>query len=53
MLEGHTDAELMEVAKGFLALYKGVMLEKSIGKNSNEIKKSWVRIAYSVYMTSR
>jgi len=53
MLEGHTDAELMEVAKGLLALYKGIMLEKSIGKNPKEIKKSWVRIAYSVYMTSK
>ena len=53
MLEGHNDAELMEVAKGLLALYKGIMLEKSIGKNSKEVKKSWVRIAYSVYMTSK
>ena len=53
MLGGHSDAELMEVAKGLLALYKGIMLEKSIGKNPKEIKKSWVRIAYSVYMTSK
>jgi len=53
MLEGHSDTELMEVAKGLLALYKGIMLEKSIGKNPKEIKKSWVRIAYSVYMTSK
>ena len=53
MLEGHNDAELLEVAKGLLALYKGIMLEKSIGKNPKEIKKSWVRIAYSVYMTSK
>ena len=53
MLEGHSDGELMEVAKGLLALYKGIMLEKSIGKNPKEIKKSWVRIVYSVYMTSK
>jgi len=53
MLEGHSDAELMEVTKGLLALYKGIMLEKSIGKNPKEIKKSWVRIVYSVYMTSK
>ena len=53
MLENFTDAELMEVVKGLLALYKGIMLEKSIGKNANEIKRSWVRIAYSVYMTSK
>ena len=50
--QGHSDEELMEVAKGLLALYKGIMLEKSIGKNPKEIKKSWVRIVYSVYMTS-
>jgi len=53
ILEDHSDAELMEVAKGLLALYKGIMLEKSIGKNPKEIKKSWVRIVYSVYMTSK
>ncbi len=53
MLEVHNDAELLEVAKGLLALYKGIMLEKSIGKNPKEIKESWVRIVYSVYMTSK
>jgi len=53
ILEGHSDEELMEVAKGLLALYKGIMLEKSIGKNPKEIKKTWVRIVYSVYMTSK
>ena len=37
MLEGHNDEELMEVAKGLLALYKGIMLEKSIGKNRSKI----------------
>ena len=53
MLEGHNDEELMEVARGLLALYKGIMLEKSIGKNPKEIKKTWVRIVYSVYVTSK
>ncbi len=53
ILEGRSDAELIEVAKGLLALYKGIMLEKSIGKNPKEIKKSWVRIVYSVYMTKK
>lgn len=53
MLEGHSDAELMEVARGLLALYKGIILEKTIGKNPKEIKKTWVRIVYSVYMTSK
>ena len=53
MLEGHSDEELMEVARGLLALYKGIMLEKSIGKNPKEIKKTWVRIVYSVYITSK
>ena len=53
MLGGHSDAELMEVAKGLLTLYKGIMLEKSIGKNPKEIKKTWVRIVYSVYTTSK
>ncbi len=53
ILEGRSDEELMEVAKGLLALYKGIMLEKSIGKNPKEIKKAWVRITYSMYMTSK
>ena len=53
MLAGHTDKELIEVARGLLALYKGIMLEKTMGKSPNEIKKLWVRIVYSVYMTSK
>ena len=53
MLKGHSDAELMEVARGLLALYKGIILEKTVGKSPKEIKKTWVRIVYSVYMTSK
>jgi len=53
ILEGHSDAELMDVARGLLALYKGIILEKIIGKDPKEIKKLWVRIVYSVYVTSK
>lgn len=53
MLECYNDVELTNVARGLLALYKGVMLDKSLGKNPKEIKNMWVQTVYAIYTSKK
>ncbi len=53
ILEGYSDAELLEIAKGVIAVFRGVFLEKLAGKDPKEIKKIWVRTIYIIYSSKK
>ena len=53
ILDGYNDSELLEVARGISALWRGVFLEKMIGKSSNEIRTTFARILYMVYNSKK
>ena len=53
ILNGYEDSELLEVARGISALWRGVFLEKMIGKSSNEIRTTFARILYMVYSSTK
>ena len=53
ILEGYSDAELLEIAKGVIAVFRGVFLEKLAGKDPKEIKKIWVRTMYIIYSSKK
>ncbi len=53
ILEGYGDAELLEIAKGVIAVFRGVFLEKLAGKDPKEIKKTWVRTIYIIYSSKK
>ena len=53
ILDGYNESELLEVARGISALWRGVFLEKMIGKSSNEIRTTFARILYVVYSSKK
>lgn len=53
ILEGYSDAELLEIAKGVIAVFRGMFLEKLAGKDPKEIKKVWVRTVYIIYSSKK
>ena len=53
ILEGYSDVELLEIAKGVIAVFRGVFLEKLAGKDPKEIKKVWVRTMYIIYSSKK
>ena len=53
MLEGYNDEELLEIARGVSALWRGVFLDKMTGKDEIEIKNTFARMLYIVYSSKK
>ncbi len=53
LLHGYTDEELLDISRGYLALYRGILVDGIMGKNSKEIKTSWVRTIFAIYNTRK
>ena len=53
ILEGYNDVELLEIAKGIIAVFRGLFLERLAGKDPREIKKIWVRTIFVIYSSKK
>lgn len=53
MLEGYNDTELLEIARGVSALWRGIFLDKMTGKDLKEIRNTFARMLYSVYSSKK
>lgn len=53
LLHGYSDSELLDISRGYLALYRGIIVDGIMGKNSKEIKTSWVRTIFAIYNTKK
>ena len=49
LLKGYSDSELYNIMHGFAALYKGIIVERLMGKNPEESKKAWIQTVYAIY----
>lgn len=53
ILEGYNDKELLEIVKGVIAVMRGLFLERLSGKDSQEIKETWVRTIFVIYTSKK
>ena len=53
ILDGCSDSELLEVARGVSALWRGIFLDKMTGKNPKEIRSTFARMLYNVYSSKK
>ena len=53
LLKGYSDSELYDIMLGFAALYKGILLEKIMGKNPKEMRKAWIHTIYAIYKSRK
>ena len=53
ILEGYNDAELLEIARGVSALWRGIFLDKMTGKDPKEIRNTFARMLYAVYSSKK
>ena len=53
ILEGFDDAELLQLAKGLAAFFRGMFLYKIMGKEPNEMKNIWVQTVYNLYTSKK
>ena len=53
ILEGFDDDEILEMAQGLAAFFRGMFLYKIMGKNPDEIKNIWVQTVYNLYTSKK
>ncbi|WP_316504626.1 TetR/AcrR family transcriptional regulator [Nitrosopumilus sp.] len=53
ILDGYDDSELLEVARGVGALWRGIFLDKMAGKSPKEIRNTFARMLYNVYSSKK
>ena len=53
ILDGYNDSELLEVARGVSALWRGIFLDKMTGKDPKEIRDTFARMLYNVYSSKK
>ncbi len=49
LLKGYSDSKLYDIMHGFVALYKGIVVERLMGKNPKDSKKAWIQTVYAIY----
>ena len=53
ILEGFSDAEMVDISKGLAALFRGIFLDKICGKDPKEIKTVWVKTVHMIYNSKK
>ena len=53
ILEGFNDAEILQLAQGLAAFFRGMFLYKIMGKDSDEMKSIWVQTVYNLYTSKK
>ena len=53
LLKGYSDSELYDIMNGFGAIYKGILVERLMGKNTKEIRMAWIRTIYAIYHSKK
>ena len=49
LLTGYSDSELYDITIGFGAIYKGILVERLMGKSAKQVRKSWIQTVYAIY----
>ncbi len=53
LLKGYSDSDLYDIMLGFGALYKGILVDKIMGKNPKEMRMAWIRTIYAIYHSKK
>ena len=53
LLKGYSDSDLHDIALGFNSLYKGILVDKIMGKNPKEMRMAWIRTIYAIYHSKK
>ncbi len=53
ILEGFDDKEILQLAQGLAAFFRGMFLYKIMGKDPDEVKNIWVQTVYNLYTSKK
>ena len=53
ILKGFDDDDILELAQGLAAFFRGMFLYKIMGKNTDELKNIWIKTVYNFYNSKK
>ena len=49
LLQGYSDSDLVDLARGFVAVYRGLLVDSIITKNPKYMRMAWIKTIYALY----
>lgn len=53
LLQGYSDSDLLDISRGFVATYRGLIIDSIIGKNPKDIRMAWIKTLYALYKSKK
>ena len=53
LLQGYSDSDLLDISRGFVAMYRGLIVDSIIGKNPKDIRMAWIKTLYAIYKSKK
>ena len=53
LLKGYSDSDLYDIMLGFGSLYKGILVDRIMGKSPREMRMAWIRTCYAIYHSKK
>ena len=53
LLKGYSDSDLYDIMLGFGSLYKGILVDRIMGKKPKEMRMAWIRTVYAIYHSKK
>ena len=53
LLQGYSDSDLLDISRGFVATYRGLIVDSIIGKNPKDIRMAWIKTLYAIYKSRK
>ena len=53
LLKNYSDSELYDIMNGFGSLYRGTLVGRIMGKDTKELRRSWIQTVYAIYNSKK
>ena len=53
LFQGYSDSDLLDIARGIVATYRGLIIDSIIGKNPKDIRMAWIKTLYALYKSKK
>ncbi len=53
LLKNYSDSELYDIMNGFGSLYRGTLVGRIMGKDTKELRRSWIQTVYAIYKSKK
>ena len=53
LFQGYSDSDILDISRGIVATYRGLIIDGMIGKNPKDIRMAWIKTLYALYKSKK